>query len=117
MLDIHTTRRDFLKSTGALIVSFSLSGALTDAEAQTSTPAKPVTLDEVDSFLSIAPTGRVTVYSGKVDLGTGTRTSLRQIAAEELDVPLEWITLIEGDTATTPDQGPTWGSLDRKSVV
>src|SRR5262249_13740180 len=72
---------------------------------------KPVALDEVDSFLTLASTGRVTVYTGKVDLGTGTRTALRQIVAEELDVPLDWIALVEGDTATTPDQGPTWGSL------
>ncbi len=111
MRDAGTTRRDFLKSTGALIVSFSMAGPLAEAEAQTATAAKPVALDEVDSFLTLASTGRVTVYTGKVDLGTGTRTSLRQIVAEELDVPLDWITLVEGDTATTPDQGPTWGSL------
>src|SRR5438093_12872 len=106
-----TSRRDFLKSTGALIVSFSMAGALDTAGAQTASTTKPVALDEVDSFLTLASTGRVTVYTGKVDLGTGTRTSLRQIVAEELDVPLDWITLIEGDTARTPDQGPTWGSL------
>ena len=111
MLDAPTTRRDFLKGTGALIVSFSLAGPLAEASAQTVTAAKPVALDEVDSFLTLASTGRVTVYTGKVDLGTGTRTSLRQIVAEELDVPLDWIALVEGDTATTPDQGPTWGSL------
>src|SRR5262249_39760277 len=109
MLDAPTTRRDFLKGTGALIVSFSLAGPLAEASAQTG--AKPVALDEVDSFLTLASTGRVTVYTGKVDLGTGTRTALRQIVAEELDVPLDWIALVEGDTATTPDQGPTWGSL------
>ncbi|PYO01283.1 MAG: xanthine dehydrogenase family protein molybdopterin-binding subunit [Candidatus Rokuibacteriota bacterium] len=111
MHDATTTRRDFLKNTGALIVSFSVAGPLAEASAQTAPAAKPVALDDVDSFLALASNGRVTVYTGKVDLGTGTRTSLRQIVAEELDVPLEWITLIEGDTATTPDQGPTWGSL------
>src|SRR5262249_31733638 len=54
---------------------------------------------------------RVTVYSGKVDLGTGLETALTQIAAEELSVPLEHVTVIQGDTALTPDQGITWGSL------
>jgi len=89
MRDAGTTRRDFLKSTGALIVSFSMAGPLAEAEAQTATAAKPVALDEVDSFLTLASTGRVTVYTGKVDLGTGTRTSLRKIVAEELAVPLD----------------------------
>ena len=53
----------------------------------------------------------MTIYSGKVDLGTGVRTALTQIAAEELDVPLTKVTIVQGDTALTPDQGPTFGSL------
>ncbi len=54
--------------------------------------------------------GGVTVYSGKVDLGTGLRIAMRQMVAEELGIPVERIALIEGDTALTPDQGPTSGS-------
>ena len=103
-----TTRRDFLKGSGALIVSFGLAGPLT-AAAQGKRP--PLTLDDVDAFLAISADGGVTVYTGKVDLGTGTRTALRQMAADELDVRMSRIDLIEGDTASTPDQGPTWGSL------
>jgi CO/xanthine dehydrogenase Mo-binding subunit len=53
----------------------------------------------------------VTVYSGKVDLGTGVRTALSQMVAEELDVPINKVSVIEGDTALTPDQGPTYASL------
>ena len=53
----------------------------------------------------------MTVYSGKVDLGTGVRTALAQIVAEELDVPFSRVTIVQGDTALTPDQGPTFGSL------
>ena len=112
MLRGQITRRDFVKGSGALIVGFSLAGPMAPARAQsTGGPVKPVAMDEVDAFLSIAQDGRVTVYTGKVDLGTGTRTALRQMAAEELDVPFDWVDLIEGDTALTPDQGPTWGSL------
>src|SRR5205823_11023398 len=55
--------------------------------------------------------GVVTVYSGKVDLGTGTDTALTQIAAEELGVPMQRVKLVTGDTLLTPDQGPTFGSL------
>src|SRR5438445_3328343 len=73
--------------------------------------AKPVTLGVVESYLAIGPDGRVMVYSGKVDLGTGVRTALAQIVADELDVPLTSVSIIEGDTELTPDQGPTWGSL------
>ncbi len=72
---------------------------------------KPLALTEVDAFLAIDAQGLVTVYSGKVDLGTGVSTALSQIAADGLDVPLLRIKLIQGDTALTPDQGTTWGSL------
>jgi CO/xanthine dehydrogenase Mo-binding subunit len=70
-----------------------------------------VSADRVDAFLAIAPDGQVTVYPGKVDLGTGVKTALTQIVAEELDVPLNSVTIIQGDTALTPDQGVTSGSL------
>ena len=53
----------------------------------------------------------MTCYSGNVDLGTGVRTALTQIVADELTVPLGKVELIEGDTLLTPDQGPTYGSL------
>ena len=55
--------------------------------------------------------GLVTLYTGKVDVGTGIATALRQIVADELDVPLNRTKLVQGDTALTPDQGKTWGSL------
>jgi CO/xanthine dehydrogenase Mo-binding subunit len=94
---------------GLLVVAFSLAPRFTFASA--SGAAKPVAPDLVDSYLAIGPDGRVTVYSGKVDLGTGLRTALTQIVAEELDVPLGHVTLIQGDTLLTPDQGPSFGSL------
>jgi len=109
-MNIIPSRRDMLKGGGALVVSFSLA-PLADAQAQGAAGAKPVVLTEVDSFLAIDARGTVTVYSGKVDLGTGTDTALRQIAAEELDVALSKINLVTGDTTLTPDQGKTWGSL------
>jgi nicotinate dehydrogenase subunit B len=110
MRNLTPSRRDVLVAGGALIVSFSLPDCSSSAWAQP-TEGKPLTLNEVDSFLAIDPSGAVTIYSGKVDLGTGVRTALTQIAAEELDVPLERVNVIQGNTATTPDQGPTWGSL------
>jgi CO/xanthine dehydrogenase Mo-binding subunit len=108
-MNMHVSRRDVLTGSGALIVSFSLAGMPDQAQAQA--PAKPLALTEVDSFLAIDAKGMVTVYSGKVDLGTGVATALPQIVAEELDVPLRMIKLVQGDTALTPEQGTTWGSL------
>ncbi len=104
------SRRQVLKGGGALIVSFSLAGPIGEAFAQ-APAAKPVALTEVDSFLSIDAKGLVTCYSGKVDLGTGISTALRQIVADELDVPMSRVNLITGDTLLTPDQGKTWASI------
>jgi len=109
--NLRASRRDVLKGGGALVVSFSLAAQLDQALAQGAAPAKPLALTEVDSFLAIDAKGAVTLYSGKVDLGTGVSTALRQIVAEELDVPVARIELVQGDTALTPDQGTTWGSL------
>jgi nicotinate dehydrogenase subunit B len=111
MLSQKPSRREFLRGTGLLIVSFSLPTFLKTAHAQSATSTKTVALDEVDAFLAIDRSGRVTLYSGKVELGTGVSTALIQIVAEELDVPLARIALIDGDTSLTPAQGKTWGSL------
>lgn len=97
------SRRSLLGATAGLVVSFALPRL---AEAGPHSLAT----DAVDGFIAIAPDGSVTLYSGKVDLGTGARAALRQILAEELGCPLAGITLIEGDTGLTPDQGPTAGS-------
>jgi CO/xanthine dehydrogenase Mo-binding subunit len=107
---VNVARRDFLKAGGALVVTFSL-GTSDASVAAESAPAKTVALDQVDGFLAIDAKGNVTVYSGKVDLGTGIRTAMTQIAAEELSVPLNRVTVIQGDTLLTPDQGVTFGSL------
>ncbi len=105
------SRRDLLKGGGALIVSFSLAGRTDSALAEAATAPRSLLISQVDAFLAIDARGRVTLYSGKVDMGTGVRTALAQICAEELDVPFRSVTVVEGDTALTPDQGKTWGSL------
>jgi len=106
---LRPTRRLLLQG-GSLVVGFALFGRPAHA-ALTAGGAKNVAADEVDSFLAIGADGKITVFSGKVDLGTGVRTALTQIAAEELDVPLDRVTVVQGDTLLTPDQGPTYGSL------
>jgi CO/xanthine dehydrogenase Mo-binding subunit len=106
------SRREFLGLSG-LIVSFGLPPTLASAASslQAQSPQKPVASDNVDGFLAIDGQGNISVFSGKVDLGTGVRTAITQIVAEELDVPIARISVIQGDTLLTPDQGPTYGSL------
>jgi nicotinate dehydrogenase subunit B len=107
-----THRRHFLKTAGVglLLVNFQFS-ELAHAAATSLTPAKSVAKDVLDTWLSIDPSSQVTVYVGKVDLGTGTKTALSQIAAEELSIPFDKVTMVMGDTATTPDQWITGAAL------
>lgn len=65
----------------------------------------------LDDWLAIGTDGTITAFSGKVEIGTGVRTALAQIVAEELDVPLERVHMVMGDTALTPDEGYTAGSM------
>src|SRR5438105_3834290 len=99
--EIDASRRDFLKTGGALLVSFAVGGGAGAATAA-STP-KSVAADQVAGFLAVDARGMVTVYSGKVDLGTGIRTAMAQIAAEELSLPLSKVVVVQGDTLLTPD--------------
>lgn len=111
---INTSRRDFLKASSGLVIAFSLPVvpmAAMAADAAPSTAGKDMNPNDVGAWLVLDKDGQVTVYSGKVDLGTGARTALGQLVAEELDVPFDNVHLIMGDTGLTLDQGPTWGSL------
>src|SRR4051794_15421807 len=108
------SRRDILRSGSALIVAFAMGPVVRRGKAQATGEAKylgkPVDGTEVDSFLAIHPDGSATVFTGKVDLGTGLRIAVRQMAAEELGLPIGKVDLVEGDTLLTPDQGRTGGS-------
>ncbi|PYR72566.1 MAG: xanthine dehydrogenase family protein molybdopterin-binding subunit [Acidobacteria bacterium] len=101
------SRRDLLKAGGALVVSFTFASLPRDLFAQA---ARPVDSGEVDGLLAIHADGSVTLYTSKVDVGTGIRIALAQMAAEELGVSPSRVSVIEGDTATCPDQGGTGGS-------
>lgn len=66
--------------------------------------------DRYDILVGLTDQGRIHAFSGKVDLGTGVRTALAQIIAEELDVSIDDVDLILGDTENGPDHGPTIAS-------
>ncbi len=106
------SRRDLIKAGGALVVSFAFTGvpAFSAPSTGQADPPKPLDPSEVDSFLAIHPDGRVTIYAGKVDVGTGMRIAVAQMAAEELGVQADAIAVVDGDTGRCPNQGGTGGS-------
>jgi nicotinate dehydrogenase subunit B len=102
------SRRDLLKSTGVLIVGFSFFGAA----ARTLAQGDGLSVDGMDptvldSWMAISKDGTVTVFTGKVELGTGVVTALAQIVAEELDVAFNKVYMDSGDTDKAVDQGVT----------
>jgi nicotinate dehydrogenase subunit B len=101
-------RRQFTAGVGALVVAFSLDPKL--ALAQERLPGSLQNNRKLDGWIRIDADGRATVFTGKVELGQGILTALEQIAAEELDLPLNRIRMFSGDTAQTPDEGQTAGS-------
>ena len=103
-------RRAFLQSTGSLIVSFSL-----PVWAQ-KLPGALERSPQLDAWLRIAADGRITVFTGKAELGQGVKTAILQIAAEQLAVDLKAIELITADTALTPNEGYTSGSNSMPEV-
>src|SRR6266571_173340 len=112
----NLSRRDFLKTGSALVVSFSLFPEL--ALGQTKPAPLPGSLNNnrmLDAWLRIDANGTVTVFTGKIELGQGIGTALSQIAADELDVDLKRIKIVHGDTALTPNEGQTAGSQSVES--
>ena len=111
MKTLTITRRQFLKTTGALVVSFNLMPSAKKAFGQfAKLPSGDIDPTSLDSWLAITPDGYVTFYTSKVEIGTGTITALAQFVAEELDVPFDKIKMDSGDTTKTIEQGSTVGS-------
>jgi nicotinate dehydrogenase subunit B len=71
---------------------------------------RPGTSNRPEIFLAMHGDGSVRAFSGHVDLGTGIRTALAQIVAEELDVSVDRVAMVLGTTSAAPDQGPTIAS-------
>jgi molybdopterin-binding aldehyde dehydrogenase-like protein len=98
-------RRDFLKTTGVVVVGFSIAdkvaaqapgdGASGIRRGLVSGPPDP---GQVDSYIAIHPDNTATLYAGYVELGQGGPTALRQIAAEELDLDLDQVKTVTVDT-------------------
>jgi isoquinoline 1-oxidoreductase len=109
------SRRVFLKCVAGGIVVFAVLRDTRMFAAEGDAPvkgaARPRLPTDFNAFVRIGEDGRVTCYTGKIEMGQGPITSLPQMVAEEMDVPLDSVDIIMGDTDLCPyDQG-TWGSL------
>jgi len=102
-------KRDLLEAREVLLVLRAPAPAPAPVPGQPlSVASNPLEGDEV--LLAVWPDGRVTGLHGHVDLGTGLRTALSQLIAEELDVSVSQVSMIMGNTAAAPNQGPTIAS-------
>jgi len=107
-------RRDFFRILGGGIIVFFSPWDAFDIMAMPAEQARTLPKD-FNAFVHIAEDGTVTCYTGKIEMGQGIITSLPPMMADELNVPLEKVKLVMGDTALCPyDQG-TWGSLTTRS--
>src|SRR5215831_247544 len=108
-------RRDFLKTSGMLIVSFSAAAVGSPAlaavqQAPSDGPYPDPDFRKLDSWIVIHEDNTATFYVGKTDCGQGTGTAFRQMMADELDIAYDKTTCIMGSTDITVDQGGSGGS-------
>src|SRR5262245_37145347 len=98
-------RREFLQTSGALVVSSSFSF---DVAAQGGKPA--LVPGELDSWIAVMPDGGVKAFFGKMDMGQALDIAVAQVVADELDVGFDRVQVFMGDTATSCNQGGASGS-------
>ncbi len=104
-------RREFFKFLGAGVLVVSVLKHSSAQESGGGRQRRGESLPrDIDAWLHLGESGRVTVYTGKVEVGQNIRTSLTQAVAEELHVPMEKIELVMGDTQLTPFDMGTFGS-------
>jgi CO/xanthine dehydrogenase Mo-binding subunit len=109
--ELPISRRDLLKGGGALIVGFSLAGALPEtASAARGDIAGPPDPNAIDSWIAVHADNTATIYLGKGEFGQGNTTGLLQIAGEELDLDMSQLKWVALDTNVTPNQGATTSS-------
>jgi isoquinoline 1-oxidoreductase len=105
------SRRELLAMAGnGLFLWFSVDGLAAQEPARL--PARQGYPTDLNAYLRIGPDGRVTCFSGKVELGQGAMTVLAQILAEELDVAYASVDMVLGDTGLCPYDMGTFGSMN-----
>jgi nicotinate dehydrogenase subunit B len=106
------SRRQFLKlSGGGIIILFTLRDPeFLEAQGRRGQPLP----GDFNAFLRIGEDGRVSCFTGKIEMGQGVVTSLAMMLADELDVPLGSVDMVMGDTDLCPWDAGTWGSMSTR---
>jgi isoquinoline 1-oxidoreductase len=104
-------RREFLQLMGGGIIVFFTVGEAWEAPGPGRGRGYP---QDFNAYLRIGEDGRVTCFSGKIEMGQGVITSLGQMLADELDVPLESVDMVMGDTSVCPWDMGTFGSMSTR---
>ena len=105
--EFNLDRRRFFQVLGSgLAVAFTIGNSL----ASSLTEDADTPEDQLSSWIHIRDDGKISVYTGKAEVGQNIRTSLSQIVAEELNVAIDQITMVMGDTDLTPFDMGTFGS-------
>lgn len=124
MSDLYSStshsRRNFIKTTGRLAISLPFlpaclpqeeeRGIMTENRVFEKLPGSLRRAPKVNAWLEVLEDGRVRIFSGKVELGQGIRTAIRQVAAEELYMDLDRVEVVLAETGVTPNEGYTAGS-------
>ena len=110
VINPSSSRRNFLKLSGALVLSYGLPGGKVLAQAAGAGPYVDPDFLQLDTWIVIHPDNTATFFVGKTDGGQGTGTAFRQLMCDELDIAYELTNLVMGSTDTTPDQGGSGGS-------
>ena len=108
-----TTRRDFIKTSGYLVVGIGVAGLAGEMPLVAQSGAGPypdVDFKQLDSWIVIRDDNTATFFVGKTDLGQGTGTAFRQIMCDELDMPYDRTSCVMGSTDVSVDQGGSGGS-------
>ncbi|HVK08429.1 MAG TPA: molybdopterin cofactor-binding domain-containing protein, partial [Gemmataceae bacterium] len=103
---LETTRRDFFRIVGGGVIVALLLGD----EAAAQRPGRGGGPPEIGGWIHIGEDSAVTAYTGKVEIGQNIRTSLAQVVAEELRVPVKAVRMVMADTALVPPDAGTFGS-------
>ena len=104
-------RRDFLKASGGILITVALWDEALFGQEAPGRPARPSLPTDFNAFLRIGADGRVACFTGKIEMGQGPVTSLAQEIADELDVALDAVDMVMGDTDLCPWDAGTFGSL------
>ena len=112
-VSLDMQRRDFLKILGGGIVICLLPSYVASALGST-VEAENLPPNDYNAFLHIAEDGTVSCFTGKIEMGQGIFTSLAQMMADELNVEMEKVKMVMGDTDLCPYDRGTWGSMSTR---